>query len=422
MAELKKKIVLQLILFRLLVVTILVVAAVSIQFGTSTFLPLNQFYLIVAAIYVFTCVYLVLYYRGKHFSFQVYFQIIMDLFCITAFVYISGGLQGTFYILYILEIMVASVMLSGRAAYLTAALSSIFFGVLVDLMYFGVIPYYGELPRSEVTAGVFINNIFVAWGVFFLLAFLVNSLTQSLRKTRSDLETTKKELEVNKNLALAGDVAAHLAHEIRNPLAAISGSVQVLNKELLLTDEQKKLMQIIVKESRRMSQSFEHFLTLASSGKMSFSSFRLSRLMKETLILLKGSGILHENIEIKGNYKTSNLSYYGSSNQFKQIFWNILSNSIKAMQEVGSLSINFDKINKNDIRLRFADTGFGMKEEDREKIFEPFFSRFKNGQGVGLSVVRRMVGDYNGSVNVVSAPGKGTEISVVFPGNKEKVD
>jgi two-component system sensor histidine kinase PilS (NtrC family) len=412
MAETGKKIVLQLIIFSLLIVKVLV--------GTSTFLPLSHFYLIVIFIYVLSCVYFMFYHWGRNYSFQVYFQIIMDLFWITALVYISGGLHGTFHFLYILEIVAASVLLSGRAAYLTAALSSIFFGALVDLMYFGVIPYYGGLHRSEAAAGVFINNIFVSWSVFFLIAFLVNSLTRRLRMTRSELEAARKELKVNKNLALAGDVAAHLAHEIRNPLAAISGSVQVLNRDLDLTGEQKELMRIVIKESERVSKSFEHFLTLASSGKMNFTLFRFSRLMKETLTLLKASGGLPDNIEIRGNYKSSDISYYGNSNQFKQIFWNILNNSVKAMPEGGLLSVNFDIIDKHSVLLRFTDTGFGMKEEDRERIFEPFFSGFEKGQGVGLSVVRRMVGDYNGHIDVVSAPEKGTEISIILPGQKRK--
>ncbi len=420
MVEPGKKIVLQLIIFRLLIVTVLVVAAVSIQFGTSTFLSLSHFYLIIISIYVLSCAYFMFYHWGRNYSFQIYFQIIMDLFWITALVYISGGLHGTFHFLYILEIFAASVLLSGRAAYLTAALSSIFFGTLVDLMYFGIIPYYRGLHRSEAAAGVFINNIFVSWSVFFLIAFLVNSLTRRIRNTRSELETVRKELKINKNLALAGDVAAHLAHEIRNPLAAISGSVQVLNKDLDLTGEQKELMRIVIKESARVSKSFEHFLTLASSGKMNFTLFRFSRLMKETLTLLKASGGLPGKIEIKGNYKTSKISYYGNNNQFKQIFWNILNNSVKAMPEGGLLSINFDIINKHNVLLRFADTGFGMKEEDRGRIFDPFFSGFEKGQGIGLSVVRRMVGDYNGRINVVSAAGKGTEISIILPGQKRK--
>ena len=90
------------------------------------------------------------------------------------------------------------------------------------------------------------------------------------------------------------------------------------------------------------------------------------------------------------------------------------------MPEGGLLSINFDIINKHNVLLRFADTGFGMKEEDRGRIFDPFFSGFEKGQGIGLSVVRRMVGDYNGRINVVSAAGKGTEISIILPGQKRK--
>lgn len=415
MRDLRKKTVLQLILFRILVATILIVAAVSIQFGTSTFLPLTYFYLIIVIIYILSLFYLLLYSWGKHYSFQIYLQIIPDLILITALVYISGGLQGTFYFLYILEIITASLLLSGRAAYLTAAMSSIFFGVLVDLMYFGVIPYYGDISRSEISAGIFFNNIFVAWGAFFLIAFLINYLTKNLKKTKEALDAAKKELEIKKNLALAGDVAAHLAHEIRNPLAAISGSVQVLGRDLNLAGEQKDLMQIIVKESRRISQSFEHFLTLASPGKSVLTSFRLSRLMNETLTLLQGSGEFPKNIKLEGNFRTAKISYYGSDSQFKQIFWNILKNSIKAMPGGGTLTINFKPAAQKNILMEFSDTGSGMSREEREKVFEPFHSGFEKGQGIGMSVVRRIVGDYNGRIDIDSTPGKGTKIMIFLP-------
>jgi len=411
----EKKDILRLILLRLVIVTSLVVSAVIIQFSTSVFLPLSPFYYVVISFYLLSFVYLVLYIWGKNLPLQVSFQIFFDLLLITALVYISGGVQGSFFFLYIFVIISASYVISKRAAYLTAALSAILYGFLVDGMYFGLIPYYSQEETIEISLGLVNYNIFMAWGAFFLVAFFMNFLADSLRKTRDQLMMAQKELEIKNRLATAGEVSAQLAHEVRNPLAAISGSVQVLKDELGLKGEQRELMDIIVSESRRVSHSIEQFLNLASPGKKTFSTINLTEILKETLTLLQSSGEMDGNVQIKGNYSSKNIQYFGNNNQFKQLFWNILRNALKAMPSGGSLAIDFEKIKKDEIQLKFADSGIGMAEDKRERIFEPFYSGFDNGQGLGMAVVRKIVDDYKGKVRVDSEPDKGTEITITLP-------
>ena len=414
----EKRDILRFILLRLIIVTSLVVSAVIIQYSTSVFLPLNPFYFVVLSFYLLSFVYLVLHIWGKHVILQVSFQIFFDLLLITALVYISGGVQGSFYFLYIFDIIAASYIISKRAAYLTAALSAIFYGLLVDGMYFGLIPYFAQEETMEISLGLVTNNIFIAWSAFFLVAFLMNYLTGSLRKTRGQLALAQKELELKKKLAVAGEISAQLAHEIRNPLAAISGSVQVLKDELGLKGEQRELMDIIVDESKRVSQSIEQFLNLASTGPKVFSTINLTSILKETLTLLQSSGEMDGNLEVTGNYEGSDVRYFGNRNQFKQLFWNILRNALKAMPEGGALTIDLDRIKKDEIQMRFADTGIGMAEEKRERIFEPFFSAFEDGQGLGMAVVRKIVDDYKGKIKVASEPDKGTEIIIILPSGK----
>jgi signal transduction histidine kinase len=411
----KKKDILWLILLRLIIVTSLVVSAVIIQYSTSVFLPLNPFYYLVLSFYILSFIYFIFYIWGKFLKVQVYFQIFFDLLLITALVYISGGLQGSFYFLYIFEIIAASIVLSRRAAYLTAALSAIFFGYLVVLMYRRIIPSFGPEGTLEISFGLVINNIFIAWSAFFLVAFLMNYLTGSLQKTRDELRLTQKELEVKKRLAVAGEVSAHLAHEIRNPLAAISGSVQVLKDELGLRGEQKDLMNIIIRESDRVSRSIEQFLNLASPVKQAFSSIDLSAIMEETMVLLQNSGEMDGDFRIEGNFKSVNVRYFGNSSQFKQLFWNIIKNSLRAMPDGGTLTIDFNQEKKDKIQLRIADSGKGMTEEQKERIFEPFYSGFEGGQGIGMAVVHRIVDDYKGEIKIDSEPDKGTEIIITLP-------
>jgi signal transduction histidine kinase len=411
----EKRDILRFILLRLIIVTSLVVSAVIIQYSTSVFLPLNPFYFVVLSFYLLSFVYLLLHIWGKHVILQVSFQIFFDLLLITALVYISGGVQGSFYFLYIFDIIAASYIISKRAAYLTAALSAIFYGLLVDGMYFGLIPYFAQEETMEISLGLVTNNIFIAWSAFFLVAFLMNYLTGSLRKTRDQLTLAQKELEIKKKLAVAGEISAQLAHEIRNPLAAISGSVQVLKDELGLKGEQRELMDIIVDESERVSQSIEQFLNLASTGPKVFSAINLTDILKETLTLLQSSGEMDGNLDVKGNYSLNDVRYFGNRNQFKQLFWNIIRNALKAMPGGGVLTIDLDRIKRDVIQLRFTDTGIGMAEEKRERIFEPFYSAFEDGQGLGMAVVRKIVDDYKGKIKVASEPGKGTEIIITLP-------
>lgn len=408
--------ILRLILFRLIIFTSLFVSAVIIQFSTDTFLPLGTFYYLIVISYVLCLLYFLIYYFvRKGFNVQVYLQIFIDILLITALVYISGGIKGTFYFLYIFEIIAASIVLSGRAAYVTASLSAVFFGLLLEGMYYGFIPNYSPEQAIEISLGGVTNNIFISWMVFFLIAFLINSLTGSLRKTRERLKLMQKGLEIRNRLAAAGEVSAQLAHEIRNPLAAISGSIQVLKNDLKLDSEQKDLMKIVVKESERVSKSIEQFLNLASPRKQDRSPLDLTAILRETLILFEKSTEYEGNWRIRGNYKSSKVPYFGNPSQFRQIFWNLTKNALKAMPHGGTLRIDFKKTKENKIQIRFEDTGIGMTEEEREKIFEPFYSGFEDGTGIGMAVVRGIVDDYSGKIEVESESNKGTKIMVILP-------
>lgn len=412
----KRKDILWFIVLRLIIITSLIVSALSIQFATSQFIEIiNPLFLLILALYAFSALYLILYSWGKHYNFQAYLQIIVDLIFITVLVYLAGGLRGSFYFLYIFEIIAASIVLSGRATYLTAALSSIFFGILVDGMYLGVIPYLDSDQPDRLSFGFVLNHIVIAWGVFFLVAFLINRLTGSLSKTRMQLLVAQKELEVKKHLALAGEFSAQMAHEIRNPLAAISGSVQVLRDEVSLSGEQQNLMNIVIDESKRVSQSIEQFLNLATPDEQSFAVIDLPLLLNETIILQQKGGALDEKIKIAGNFKTVKVPYYASRNQFKQIFWNLIKNGIKAMPDGGTMTFDFIKEKKGELSLLFSDTGLGMNQEEQKRLFEPFYSGFQSGKGIGLAIVQRIVNDYNGRIEVTSAPGTGTTITIVLP-------
>lgn len=402
------------IILRLIVVTSILVSAVVLQLaGASVFPIVPVFYLILLS-YLMTAACLLLYSKGKYPGLQAYLQLVFDLFLITAFVYISGGITSSTYVLYIFAVIAASLVISKQAAYLAAALAAILFGLLVDGMYFGLIPYYSPEHDVKVGLGPVLFTMLVAWTVFFVIAFLMNYLSGNLRKTREELLTAQKELIIKERLAEAGRISATLAHEIRNPLAAISGSVQVMRNELAPGDENRALMDIVVRESERVSQSIDQFLDFAAPAKQVFAEVNVSDLLDETLTMLRSSGELDGPIRVTGNHSGTRLKFVASANQLKQVFWNLAKNAVKAMPGGGTLTIDLLE-GKGGLKIRFEDTGVGMTGEDKAHLFEPFYSGFGNGRGLGMANVRRIVDDYAGTIAVNSELNKGTEILITLP-------
>jgi signal transduction histidine kinase len=401
--------------YRVVVLTSLLVSAIIIQLSSPDAPSNLPFYYLILGAYVFSAVFFALYAGGRRLVAQAYLQVVFDLLLITAFVYLSGGLGSSMYFLYLFPIIAASLVVSGRAGFLAAALSAILFGVLADGLYFGFIPGFRPEHAVRPPLGSMLVTMFVAWGVFFVIAALMSRLTGSLRRTREALRAAEKELLVRERLAEAGRVSASLAHEIRNPLAAISGSVQVLKKELVLSPEQGELMGIVLKESERVSQSLEQFLDFALPAKQVFSPINLRDLMDETVKILKAGGELNGRVELLGNFREANVPYVGNAGQFKQVFWNLIKNALKAMPDGGRLTLDFPEPRRKEVRIVVADTGRGLSEEDREHLFEPFYSGFGNGRGLGLSIVRKIVDDYDGRIDVRSEASKGTEVTITLP-------
>jgi len=400
---------------RLVVVSSLFVAAVVIQLATSSFLPLAPFYFLIISVYVSGVGFLLLLLFDTHFRAQAFAQVLIDLAVVTGLVYISGGIGGQLHFLYVFAIIAAGLVLGGRAAFITAALSSILFGALADSLAYGWIPYFRPDQAPETGIGFALYTVFTAWGLFFVIAILVSQLSSSLRKTREALATAQKAIEAREREAAAGRASAFVAHEIRNPLAAISGSIQVLQGDLALNEEQARLMAIVVKESRRVSQSIEQFLSMAGPGKQTYSAFKLSEPLIETLTMLRMGGELSDQIIVKGNYSAEDITYFGSPGQFKQVFWNLIGNALKAMPDGGELSVDFGRPKKNALSIRIVDSGRGMTAEERARMFEPFYTRFEGGRGLGMAVVRQILDSYAGKIEVQSEPWVGTDVLITLP-------
>src|SRR5689334_9079686 len=224
----------------------------------------------------------------------------------------------------------------------------------------------------------------------------------------------EREVRRQERLAALGKMAAGLAHEIRNPLASMRGSVQVLASELTLAADQSQLMEIVLRESDRLNRIVSDFLTYARPPKMEKAVIDLGSLLAETAALLRNSPELKAEHYLVEDYPAEAVYYAGDANQIRQIFWNLARNAIKAMPMGGELCIALEDDDSGEIGITFADSGQGMSREQKERLFEPFNS-WSGGTGLGMAIVYQLVSDHNGRILVESETGKGTSISIKLP-------
>jgi two-component system sensor histidine kinase PilS (NtrC family) len=229
-------------------------------------------------------------------------------------------------------------------------------------------------------------------------------------------------------LAAVGELSAGIAHEIRNPLASISGSVEVLKEELSLSGENQKLLELIIKETGRLNKILTEFLQYAKIGPAVFTKVELPHLVDEVIEIVKKHPALGQGISVKKEMISDSLYVLGEENQIKQILLNLLVNAIESMEEKsGEILITNQSLNQIDqyyfngeepedsdwVPTAITDQGKGMTEEQKDKIFSPFYSTKKNGTGLGLAIVQRLVNNLGGKIEFKSQLGKGS-VFVVY--------
>lgn len=234
---------------------------------------------------------------------------------------------------------------------------------------------------------------------------------QDLTEIRSMEESVRRK----DRLAAVGRVAAGLAHEIRNPLGAMRGAIQVLESTTPKESMQASLMDIILKESDRLNSIITNFLGYARPAAANFKDTDVAAAIRETVMLMKHSPDVREGHELIAEVGDETNIISADAGQLKQIFWNLARNALQAMPDGGTLRIGLQNIPNKRIRIVFEDTGRGMSPEQVEQLFEPFSNSTSGGTGLGLSIVYQIVRDHNGVINVRSREGSGTTITLELP-------
>ncbi len=233
---------------------------------------------------------------------------------------------------------------------------------------------------------------------------------QDLTHIRALEETSRRQ----DRLAAIGRMAASIAHEIRNPLAAMRGSIQMLRSDMKEDSSQTELMEIILRESDRLNRIISDFLNYARPRSIIQSQVDIGGLLRQTFTLLRHSEEIHEDHIISEELPPVPALTSADSEQLQQVFWNLSRNALQAMPTGGTLSAALKKTSHNRLRITFSDTGRGMSPEQVEHLFEPFSST-TGGTGLGLSIVYQIIRDHGGTINVRSREGQGTTITIELP-------
>jgi len=234
----------------------------------------------------------------------------------------------------------------------------------------------------------------------------------------TELRRLERNARLQQRLAAVGEMAAGIAHEIRNPLAAMSGSMQLLRQELPLNEEQAQLMDIVLRESDRLNDTIRSFLAYARPQKLSVARLDLGKIVQDAAVLLRNSSEAREGHVIDVQVPPQPLWFDADENQIRQIVWNIASNGLRAMSRGGRLLLSVDTDGTgapDEVVLSVRDEGRGIPPEELDNIFQPFRSSFQKGTGLGLAIVHRIVSDYGGVIQVSSTVGVGTTVRVRLP-------
>lgn len=233
---------------------------------------------------------------------------------------------------------------------------------------------------------------------------------QDLTHIRALEETSRRQ----DRLAAIGRMAASIAHEIRNPLAAMRGSIQMLRADMAGDESQMELMEIILRESDRLNRIISDFLSYARPRSIVQSKVDVGELLKQTFTLLRHSADISNKHVIEEEVPSQPALVSADSEQLQQVFWNLARNALQAMPNGGALRADVHSNPKTRIRITFSDTGRGMSPQQVEHLFEPFSST-TGGTGLGLSIVYQIIRDHGGTINVRSREGQGTKITIDLP-------
>jgi len=247
------------------------------------------------------------------------------------------------------------------------------------------------------------------------LADSFNIMVANLKNARDQIEELhNKEIERAGHLASMGELAAGLAHEIKNPIAGIKGALEVISQRTDASDPQKEIFTEILSQIDHIYHIVQDLLHYARPKPMIFKTINPNEYIQNAIKLAQ-SQTQDKDIHIHFKGFENDIRIYCDGNKIQEVILNLLINSISAIEEKGEISVNLYKINNKDLEIVIQDNGKGIREEHLSQVFTPFFTTRKKGTGLGLSICKRIIDAHKGSIEVTSVMGKETIFTIRLP-------
>lgn len=243
---------------------------------------------------------------------------------------------------------------------------------------------------------------------------VIDDVTENMY-LRKKLDVTKERLNKLQNMAVIGELTSSIAHEIRNPLNAISTAIGALQYDLILSGDDEKLMNIVKEETNRLDKIIYNYLNLDHNHDLNIIQNDLQKTIEEVVLLLKMDKNVNEDIQILTRFSRRDIPKLKfDKDSIKQVLWNLLINSVQSISSNGIIEV-ISEIDNSEVKIIIKDNGKGIPKEDLKKIFQRFHSSKSRGLGLGLSIVKRIIEKHDWFIDVESELERGTVFTITIP-------
>jgi len=406
------------ILSRIVFVIVLMISCLVFSFGEKLSFfsqPFLSLYNIAASILLLSIIYLIWLYKFNSEVILAYVQTITDTFIVTIIIFVTGSYDSIFTFLYLVVIIYTAMLLLQKGSLIIAMISCIQYSILIELEYYKIITPY--LENSSLSGTVDENRIIYRIIIIILaclaVAVLSGTLARQLKGAKQALKIVQEHLKRVEKMAAMDEMISGIAHEIKNPLASLSGSIQLLQEDTSPGSQEDKLMQIILRETNRLERIVNDIRLFAKPRIDNACEIKISDSIEETVQLFLNDPIWNNQIELSMDLK-KNIWVFIDPLHFNQIFWNLLKNAAQSIKGHGHIKIVLDVHQNRCAYLTVEDSGIGIDQKDSSHIFDPFYTNKPDGTGLGLSIIHRIIDTYNGMIDFESSPGQGTIFTVLF--------
>jgi signal transduction histidine kinase len=365
-----------------------------------------------------TALYAAILRRGRHLEALADAQLVFDQLTWTVVVYLTGGAASGATSFYGLSCIVGASLTGLRGAAIAAVSGGAFYGGLVTaLAKRWLLPPPDQpptlyLPTSDELAFYVIVNLLV----LIVVMLLAGTLAQRLHWTGGELEAATARAEQAERMAALGRLAAGLAHEIRNPLGSIAGSVQLLRAGTSLSEEERQLCEIIQREANRLNDLVSDMMDLSKPRKPSFSEVDVAAIAAEVVALASKSGRAASDVDVRFSSDWSGApgaSVRADGAQLRQLIWNLVRNAVQVSGPGDEVQVRVAREGEA-IVLSVSDAGPGIEQWQMPRLFDAFFTTRSQGTGVGLAVVKRIADEHGFLIHVASEAGRGATFRVIM--------